>query len=136
MRLGVALLVLSAVSSAVSPAVLADDDIPLRGWTAPPYWTPGEAGTKSAAKETESRGDREALAVPTGPLAFTGIAPCRIADTRDGSFPVNFGPPALVGGAPGRTFVIPSGPCPAKGAFGSNKRASWASLFLTCCALL
>jgi len=112
MRLGVVLLVLSAVSSAVSPAVLADDEIPLRGWTAPPYWTPGEPGTKSAAKETESLGAREALAVPTPPLAFTGITPCRVADTRDGSFPTNFGPPSLVGGAGGRTFVIPSGPCP------------------------
>src|SRR5262245_2379313 len=41
------------------------------------------------------------------------MTPCRIADTRDPSFPASFGPPSLSGGTK-RTFAIQSvsSPCP------------------------
>src|SRR5688572_19765896 len=43
--------------------------------------------------------------VPTPPIAFVGIAPCRLVDTRASSgFSGPFGPPALVGQPPGGTF--------------------------------
>ena len=35
------------------------------------------------------------------------ITPCRIADTRDGTYPAGFGPPSLTGGAAARSFTIP-----------------------------
>jgi hypothetical protein len=96
-------------------SALADDAIELRNWTAPPYWAPHAtdiAEGPAAVRKDDGRAGRETLALPSAALPFIAIPPCRIADTRDGSFPANFGPPSLVGGATGRTFVIPSGPCP------------------------
>ena len=43
-------------------------------------------------------------AVPTPPIAFVGIAPCRLVDTRGNGFTGPFGPPSLVGQPPGGTF--------------------------------
>ena len=96
-------------------SAFADDAIALRSWAAPPYWAPAatDAPESPAAKlRDDGRTGRQTLALPSAALPFIAIPPCRIADTRDGSFPANFGPPSLVGGATGRTFVIPSGPCP------------------------
>ena len=56
-------------------------------------------------------GAREALApdaLPSGPLPFFAIAPCRIVDTRTGGGP--YGRPALAPYVP-RSFDIPAGPC-------------------------
>jgi hypothetical protein len=52
-----------------------------------------------------------AQSVPTPPIAFIAIAPCRLADTRTGGpFPPGpFGPPSLVAGQP-RVFPI-TGSC-------------------------
>ena len=54
--------------------VLADEDVGVGNWTAPPYWRPVSAQTHG----------RAALAAPT-PLPFVAIAPCRVVDTRGGS---------------------------------------------------
>src|SRR5687768_17226923 len=40
-------------------------------------------------------------AVPTPPIAFVGITPCRLVDTRGNGFTGPFGPPSLVGQPPG-----------------------------------
>jgi len=95
----------------LAPSLAAQEETaPLRNWQAPPFWQATEtAGDREAVPGKESR---ETLAVPTNALPFIGINPCRIADTRDGSFPAGFGPPSLVGGAAGRTFTVPAGPCP------------------------
>ena len=46
------------------------------------------------------------FAPPTGStLAFYPLAPCRVADTRNGTFPPGLGPPSLTGGQP-RDFPI------------------------------
>jgi len=54
--------------------------------------------------------DSERPATPalvTAPMPFIGITPCRVADTRDPSFPPDYGPPSLSPGVPnGRTFVL------------------------------
>ena len=42
-------------------------------------------------------------------LEFYSVAPCRVVDTRVGSFPSGFGPPSLTGGST-RTFTIPANP--------------------------
>ena len=94
--------------------VLADDQILLKNWTAPPFWAPvpAETAESSAGKLEERRAGREALALPSAALPFIAIPPCRVADTRDATFPPGFGIPMLNGGGAARPFVIPSGPCP------------------------
>jgi hypothetical protein len=49
----------------------------------------------------------EALAVglPTSPLTFVGILPCRMADTRNQTLPPGYGPPALAAGTPRNFFL-------------------------------
>jgi len=99
-----------------APAFGSDEIRPANS-PAAPYWMPG---TDSAGKETGTRRPkkelaapaRDLLALPSAALPFIAIPPCRIADTRDATFSATFGPPALVGGGPPRTFAIPAGPCP------------------------
>jgi hypothetical protein len=52
-------------------------------------------------------------ATPPGSLVFVAMTPCRIADTRDSTFPAGFGPPTLSGNT-SRTVAIqsPSSLCP------------------------
>ena len=102
----------AAVLGLLALPAIAETDVPLRHWVSPIYWSP-------AAPEPDETGNakwvpmstREALAA-SAPLPFVAITPCRIADTRDGSYPAGYGPPQLSGGGAARTFVIPSGPCP------------------------
>src|SRR5882672_2210837 len=44
-------------------------------------------------------------AVPTPPIAFVAIAPCRLADTRGNGFSGAFGPPSMVTQSP-RIFPV------------------------------
>ena len=81
-------------------------------WTAPPYWMPTPATEKdaiasnaTAGRSAEARISPEAVqAVPTSPLAFTGINPCRVADTRGNGFTGQYGPPQIT--PAGRTITI------------------------------
>src|SRR5512143_219841 len=75
------------------------EEIPVSNWTAAPFWT--AAKSNSGIKG----GEREALAVPSSPLPFIAIAPCRLADTRDGTFPAGYGPPLLSTSVP-RDFTF------------------------------
>ena len=74
------------------------EDLPLSNWTAPASWS--QASDTGHAKS----GTRETLAVPARPIPFNALAPCRLADTRNGSFPIGYGPPLLSAGAP-RDFL-------------------------------
>jgi hypothetical protein len=62
----------------------AEEEILLRNWSAPPFWAPaGRVVDKVAAPDgavLRSAG-REALALPSSPLPFVAITPCRLADT-------------------------------------------------------
>jgi hypothetical protein len=64
------------------------------------------AATRASAQSVSDPVDVVLSAVPTPPIAFVGIAPCRLADTRGApNFPPGaFGPPSLVGQSPGGTF--------------------------------
>jgi len=42
--------------------------------------------------------DGQPQALPSAALPFVAIKPCRLADTRDGTFPAGYGPPALSAG--------------------------------------
>ena len=90
MRRSSLLLILAFVSSSV---LLAQDvDVPLRNWTVPPYTAASAAGGIQTMTDV------------TGPRAFVGVAPCRIADTRGLGFSGQAGPPALNTGP--RVFQI------------------------------
>ena len=48
-----------------------------------------------------------AVSVPTPPIAFVGIPPCRLADTRGNGFTGAFGPPSMIAVTP-RVFPVAS----------------------------
>jgi hypothetical protein len=90
------------------------DPIPLRAWPAPLYWQPTKAENELSTGRARavtgavfSDATVTTATTPVGSLVFVGMTPCRIADTRDGTFPAGFGPPSLVGNA-SRTFAIQS----------------------------
>jgi hypothetical protein len=92
------------------------DIAPLGNWAAPLYWQPSAAesqanhvrvSTSGEARLVSSAADITQQTTPAAALVFVAMTPCRIADTRDGTFPAGFGPPSLVGGT-SRTFAIQS----------------------------
>ena len=69
-----------------SSTALTQETPELRQWAAPPYWAP--AGPPAGGEVDErggKQGGREALALPSSPLPFVAIPPCRIVDTRGGA---------------------------------------------------
>jgi hypothetical protein len=65
-------------------------------WPAPRFWTPPRAA--ALLEKIEKPQVVQSLgieALPSGPLPFFGITPCRIADTRGNGFTGQAGPPAL-----------------------------------------
>ncbi len=110
MRRVVAVAIAAAFSLAAAGAqeVLPVDAI--SNWAAPPYWTPLKAVAVEKDGEDQPGTQPQAVAgVPTSALAFTGITPCRIADTRSGSgFTGQYGPPQIT--PAGRTITI-AGQC-------------------------
>jgi hypothetical protein len=94
---GIALVVLDVGALSVFAQ---SQEIPLTNWTVPPYTSVSvrpEAGLTTMADITPG-------------VAFVGVAPCRIVDTRGGGvFTGNYGPPALVANTP-RNFDLNSAP--------------------------
>jgi hypothetical protein len=88
----------------------------IRNWSAPPYWggpVRARVPEESGGLRTEAAEAAEAAEVlPTSPVPFVAIVPCRIVDTRGNGFTGPYGPPALAGGATARAFNVPAGPCP------------------------
>ncbi len=78
-------------------------------WPAPALWS---HPVREMAIEKQSGVGTEEVdaveAVPTSPLHFVGITPCRVADTRGNGFTGQYGPPALT--PAGRNMVI-AGQC-------------------------
>ena len=78
----------------------------IENWPAPAVWSqPGFVASKGEVSPSEVEGVE---AVPTSPLHFVGITPCRLADTRGNGFAGQYGPPALT--PVGRNMVI-AGQC-------------------------
>jgi len=88
----------------------------IASWPAPPYWNPPARFQKPEKGNSDNApiGVESIEAVPTPPLPFTGINPCRIVDTRGNGFTGTYGPPALVAGVP-RSFTL-TGQCGISGA--------------------
>ena len=79
-------------------ALAQSEDFPLTNWGAPPYWTP-PAASRGAETGGEMQVNAEGMtanaqALPSSPLPFVAITPCRIVDTRvavsDGFHEPNF----------------------------------------------
>jgi hypothetical protein len=91
---------LLALALQLSPFGLLAQQIPLSNWTVPPYH--GAAATGGLSTMTDV----------TPGIAFVGVAPCRLVDTRTTTlpnFPAGYGPPALTQGQP-RNFDLNSDP--------------------------
>src|SRR5438067_1448283 len=88
-------------------AQLQRDAAPLTPWPAPLYWQPTQAENQIGAANLNMLDAKIDAATPANSLVFVGMTPCRIADTRDATFPAGFGPPSLTGQA-SRTFAIQS----------------------------
>lgn len=102
----IAILALGVGWGQTLPAV----EVPIGTWNAPPTWAaPGASGAASDSIRTPVPAREEPIdvlaAVPTLPLVFTGVTPCRVADTRDGGFPPGYGPPSMPSSAP-RDFTM------------------------------
>jgi N-acetylneuraminic acid mutarotase len=78
----------------------------IQNWTAPPFWTPAKVETDAVAHS-----GRQALALPSSPLPFVAINPCRVLDTRNPNGP--YGGPIFAAGE-ARTYALASAnPCTA-----------------------
>jgi hypothetical protein len=118
------------LSAAVLAAPLLAQEEPegIPNWPAPLFWSlthAAEAPTERV-EQMDERGrpvahTESVAAVPTAPLPFIAVAPCRIVDTRRAAG--NFGGPELVPGS-SRNFPLPLGPCtgipPDAGAYSLN----------------
>jgi hypothetical protein len=84
-------LVLNPSLSASGNLTAGDDAVPVRNWQAPAYWAvpiPDDGARSTRVEEPGT--DTSTLATST--LAFVGITPCRVADTRQAP-PGEFGQP-------------------------------------------
>ena len=64
---------------------------PIANWSTPATWSPVKA--------------RGGATIMTAPVPFTGITPCRVADTRGNGFGGAYGPPSLIANMT-RSFTI------------------------------
>src|SRR6476620_4774024 len=74
-------------------SVASAQDLPevqqISNWPAPALWSlPGKVMDKAEISP------EAAEAVPTAPLHFVGLTPCRLLDTRGNGFTGQYGPPA------------------------------------------
>jgi hypothetical protein len=91
------LFVLSFAQVAASAMEAETDVAPLKNWQAAPFWAPGHPDPTAGTREPDRRAEA-VLAIPTTPMPFVAIAPCRVADTRGNGFTGEFGPPSLPAG--------------------------------------
>ncbi len=110
MKIRVRCLVMALAVLSSGVALAQDSELPLKNWTAPPYWTPPRAAGQ-AAPDDQMQASAEGMtasaqALPSSPVPFVAIAPCRIVDTRvptsDGFHEPNFADGET------RTFAFPS----------------------------
>ncbi|HMA17765.1 MAG TPA: hypothetical protein VKS03_04925, partial [Thermoanaerobaculia bacterium] len=81
-----ALAVVVSLGSAAAqepPQDLPPDAVP--NWTAPPYWSPPAPLQLEKLREEGVLSAMALETVPSGPLPFFAIAPCRVVDTRPAS---------------------------------------------------
>jgi collagen type VII alpha len=92
------LVVVSGVGVAATPPGSSGggDGVPLVNWQAPPFWTPPAPVSASSAQG--GIGVSAMTALPSTPLPYVAIEPCRLINTPSGTMPAGYGPPSLVAG--------------------------------------
>jgi len=82
-------------------------------WSAPRSWTPPRTAALQNLEKARGVSPLAIESLPTGPLPFVAISPCRLVDTRPSQgFTGAYGPPILLANAI-RTFDLNSAPqCP------------------------
>jgi hypothetical protein len=105
--------VLSLASAAAQESAREFPSDAVANWTAPPYWTPPVAAELEKVNDAGALDPMAVEGVPTAPLPFVGITPCRLVDTRPSQgFTGAYGPPILAANAT-RDFDLNSAPhCP------------------------
>jgi hypothetical protein len=101
---------LGVVFVCLGAAAVAQEEIPIQTWPAPPYWAPPaqpQRATEDAEAVVAEIGELDPEALPTEPLPFIGITPCRLIDTRNPAG--TYGGPPLAAGVP-RSFPV-AGQC-------------------------
>ena len=85
--------------------------VPLKHWATPLYWQPSQRESEALTSKPQIGPAASAAQLPTTPLVFVGITPCRAVDTRSGQgFSGAFGPPSLNANA-SRTFPLQASAC-------------------------
>jgi hypothetical protein len=93
----------SAVAQESRELAAAPEVSELTSWAAPPLWTPP---LRIASPEKPDGLHPESVdVIPTPPLSFVAVSPCRIVDTRGNGFTGQAGPPILSVGVM-RTFQV------------------------------
>lgn len=105
----VAACLLLASSALRADRPVRDPDLPVADWPTPAYWIPSSSPTPPTTARLGAGASPAAAAVPTAPLPFVAVTPCRLADTRGNGFTGPSGPPSLVVAA-SRAFPV-SGSC-------------------------
>jgi hypothetical protein len=72
-------------------------DIPLTNWPTPPFWAAG-------VPAPEGEDSLEKAGIPSPPLPFVAVPPCRVADTRGNGAPIQGG--AFTGPADVRNWTV------------------------------
>ena len=73
----------------LGPILLAEEEVPIRHWSPPPYWSPVSAsgGPSETTRMPKALpvGPEAVASGPATPLPFVAITPCRQYDSRNGS---------------------------------------------------
>jgi len=93
-------------------ALAQQEELPLRNWTAPPFWNVAsspQADDASRAADVQPAGiETQSISLPSTPVPFVAVTPCRIVDTRvpvsDGFHQPDFSNNQT------RTFPLPASP--------------------------
>src|SRR5690242_9198612 len=97
------LVIFLVVASAFGQNMSGMRDIPIPTWQAPAYWDASSVPAEKAdlTKVAEARNTNSAVSGSplTGSMAFVGIVPCRLVDTRGTTGETGaFGPPIMSAG--------------------------------------
>ncbi len=81
----------------LAPTALVAEEIDVKSWTAPPYWTPPGVSPEEQSGRSPLASGRQASVTSPVPLPFVAVTPCRMVDTR-GNAPMTGGflPAAIV----------------------------------------
>ncbi len=85
MRASLSLAIFTVFVLCGGPLAAEEHVVALQNWQAPLFWQPSDAATTGRGEDLGSS-PREVLALPSSPLPFVAITPCRQYDSRSSTF--------------------------------------------------